>query len=354
MNLVMNNKLKLLYFTFFIFFFIGLLFINSLYKFITVVKPDHNYTISAEQYYNFKRKVLNKIIDQAINETYLIKNVVADKNSFTFDSVKTSIKFDLQINKFIDESELEHRINKIYIGAIKKIVEDFNSNRHLYNYQTLEKLYEEKLYESISRNQKNIIKEYDKLMASGLFTKYLPEIECFYENEKLCLNEYRRYYRELFQVLYASALNMEINKSENEEESTGLGGNEVMKILSDFEKYKDSFELSIEDARFKKNQYFKTKYSELLNSEFFRKYMPADFCLNYERQCFAKLGINFNLILSKHQLEMTLPFKVTYLQKSNVVEKSFFSNIPLNIAFAFTATYLFFIFTNKYFKRKIK
>jgi len=144
------------------------------------------------------------------------------------------------------------------------------------------------------------------------------------------------------------------NISENEEESAGVGKNQVMKILSDFEKYKDIFELGMVDARFKKNQYFKTKYSELLSSEFFKKYMPAEFCLNYEIKCFAKLGFNFNSILSKHQLEMTLPFKVTYQQKTNVVEKSFFSNIPLNIAFAFTATYLFFIFTNKYFKRKIK
>ena len=116
----MNNKLKLLYFTFFIFSFIALLFINSFYKFITVVKPDHNYTISAEQYYNFKKNVLNKIIDEAINETYLLKNVVVDSNSFTFRSVKTSIKFDLQINEFIDESELELRINKIYIGLLNK------------------------------------------------------------------------------------------------------------------------------------------------------------------------------------------------------------------------------------------
>ena len=354
MNLVMNNKLKLLYFTFFIFSFIALLFINSFYKFITVVKPDHNYTISAEQYYNFKKNVLNKIIDEAINETYLLKNVVVDSNSFTFRSVKTSIKFDLQINEFIDESELELRINKIYIGAIKNIVEDFNSNRHLYDYQILEKIYEEKLYESISQIQKKLLKEYDKLMASGLFTKYQPKIECFYENEKLCLNEYRRYYRELYQTLYASSLNMEINKSENEEGPAGLSGDEIFKILSDFERYKDSFELSIVDARFKKDQYFEKKYSELLNSKFFKMYMPADFCLTYEMSCFRKLGVNFNLILSKHQLEMMQPFKVTYQQKSNVIEKSIFSNIPLNIAFALTATYLFFIFTNKFFKRKIK
>ena len=354
MNLVMINKLKLLYFTFFIFLFISFHFINNFYKSITDVKPYHNYTISAEQYYDFKRNTLHKIIDKIINETYLIKNVVVSSDSLTFNSIKTSVKFDLQINEFIDESELELRINKIYIGAIKKIVEDFNSNRHLYDYKFLEKLYEEKLHESITRNQKKLIEEYDKLIALGLNIKTIPEIECYYENEKLCLNEYRKYYRELFQALYASALIMEMNTSENEEESAGVGKNQVMKILSDFEKYKDIFELGMVDARFKKNQYFKTKYSELLSSEFFRKYMPAEFCLDYERKCFVKLGFNFNSILSKHQLEMTLPFKVTYQQKTNVVEKSFFSNIPLNIAFAFTATYLFFIFTNKYFKRKIK
>ena len=82
--------------------------------------------------------------------------------------------------------------------------------------------------------------------------------------------------------------------------------------------------------------------------------MPEKFCLNYNENCFREIGENFNIILSKHQLEMMLQVKVTYQERSNEIKKSFVSDLPLNIAFAFIATYLFFIFTNKFFKIKIK
>ena len=57
----MNNKLKLLYITFFIFSCIALFFVNSFYKLVTHTEPGHKYIITAEQYYNYKASSLNKI-----------------------------------------------------------------------------------------------------------------------------------------------------------------------------------------------------------------------------------------------------------------------------------------------------
>ena len=152
----MNNKLKLVYVIFYIFSFIALFFINSLYRFITDIEPGHKYIVSAEQYYDYKGNALKKIINKTINKDYLLKNIIVTSESLTLDDLKTSIKFDLQLNEFIDESELELSINQVYIGSIKEIVEDFNSNRSLYDYAYLESLYEEQAYE-------NAINDYDTL-----------------------------------------------------------------------------------------------------------------------------------------------------------------------------------------------
>ena len=196
MNLVMNNKLKLLYITFFIFSCIALFFVNSFYKAISHIEPDHKYTISAPQYYNYKANALNKIIDKTINKPFKIKNIVIESESLTLDDIKTSIKFDLQLDDFINESELELRINEVYIGSVKEIVDDFNSNRNLYDYEYLNKLYEKKAYENNKQAQKDIKIQYNRLMTSRLYELYPPKIKCSSIDEKLCLNKYRRYYTE--------------------------------------------------------------------------------------------------------------------------------------------------------------
>ena len=131
----------------------------------------------------------------------------------------------------------------------------------------------------------------------------------------------------------------------------------VFEILAEFEKQKKLFYIDGENSQFKefkKEQYFQRKYNELLKSDFFMNYIPDEFCLTYNPECFRKLGEYFNKILSKHQLEMKLPFKVKYVQKPKDKKSKVFSELPLNIAAAFIATYLFFIFTNRSFRIKIK
>ena len=354
MNLMTNIKLKLLYVTFFIVSFIAIILSNYFYKTIIHIQPGHKYIITAEQYYGFKNKALGKIIKKTTNKFYKLENVNVVDESLTLNNLKTSLQFNLVLNEFVDESELELNINKVYIGSVKKIVEDFNSNKASYDYGYLEKLYEE-TNNYKTQSQKDITNEYNELISSPLYELYPPKIKCFFKSEQLCLNKYKRYYNDLYEALNVSALAMEMNSFKGED--SNLVEAPVFEILAEFERQKALFEVPNENTqfmKFKEEQYFEKKYYELLSSKFFSDYMPDEFCLTYNEVCFKKIGQNFNKILSKHQLEMNLPFKVKYLQKPKKKKPGFFSEIPLNIALASIATYLFFIFTNKFFRRKIK
>ena len=89
-------------------------------------------------------------------------------------------------------------------------------------------------------------------------------------------------------------------------------------------------------------------------SLFLARDIAHKFNTDYNENCFRQIGENFNRILSRHQLEMKLPFRVKYTQRPIQTKPNFISELPLNIALASIATYLFFIFTNKYFRTKIK
>lgn len=352
---MISFKLKLLYVTFFIVSFIVVVFSNYFYKTIIHIKPGHKYIISADQYYSFKKNALQNIIKRTTNKTYQLQNIKTEDESLTFNNLKTSIQFDLVLNEFVDQSELELNINKIYIGSVKKIVEDFSSNRSLYDYEYLEELYEAQIYNNKDRSQKDTTNEYNELISSTLYELYPPKIKCYFKSEQLCLNKYKKYYNDLYEALNVSVQAMEMNGFKGEE--SNLVEAPIFEILAEFERQKALFEEPNQNnqfIRFKEKQYFQKKYYELLSSDFFSDYMPGEFCLTYSEDCFRKVGENFNKILSKHQLEMNLPFKVKYVQKPKETKPDFFSEIPLNIALASIATYLFFIFTNKFFRRKIK
>ncbi|MDB9774489.1 hypothetical protein OAB21_02520 [Candidatus Pelagibacter sp.] len=353
----MSTKLKLLYVIFFFAFLITVIFGNYFYKTLIHIQPGHKYNVSAEQYYGFKSSALKKVIKKAINQFHILRNIKVVDQSLTLNKIKTAIQFDLELGQFVDESELELSINKIYIGSIKQIVEDFNSNRNLYDFEYLEKMYEEEIYQSESKSQQDIKDDYNELTSSSLYLLYPPKIKCFFKSEQLCLNKYKRYYRDLYEALNVSALAMEMSNFENVDGSNLVKEAPVFEILAEFEKQKALFQLPNQNRSFldyKKKQYFEKKYFQLLNTDFFSQYMPEDFCLNYNDACFKRIGENFNKILSRHQLEMNLPFKVKYKQEPKETKPKFISELPLNIALASIATYLFFIFTNKYFRIKIK
>ena len=98
-------------------------------------------------------------------------------------------------------------------------------------------MYEEQIYESESKSQNDIKKDYNELTSSSLYLLYPPKIKCFFKSEQLCLNKYKRYYRDLYQALNVSALAMEMNNFESAEASN-LVEAPVFEILAEFEKQK--------------------------------------------------------------------------------------------------------------------
>ena len=351
----MSTKLKLLYVTFFIVTLIVVSFANHFYKNLSHIEVGHKYTVVADQYFNFKKNSLKKIIKKSINQSFQLKNIKIIDETLTLPKSKSSIQFDLLLYEFVDASEIEFDINKVYIGSIKEIVRDISSNKSIYDYEYLKSLYEGQIIEDQNRSKADIKNEYQELISSSLYKLYPPKIKCFFKSEQLCLNKFKRYYYDLYQALNVSALAMEMNTFKGE--GSNLVEAPVFEILAEFEKQKKLFYIDGENSQFKefkKEQYFQRKYNELLKSDFFMNYIPDEFCLNYNSECFRELGEYFNKILSKQQLEMKLPFKVKYVQKPKDKKSKVFLELPLNIAAAFIATYLFFIFTNRSFRIKIK
>ena len=101
------------------------------------------------------------------------------------------------------------------------------------------------------------------------------------------------------------------------------------------------------------HEYFSEKYDNLLKSDFFLEYMPASYCYNYSKSCFQELAVYFNKILAEHKLEAGSPFNIKYI-KPETDQFRLIKEMPLLLGLSATITYLLFIFTNKYFRRKLK
>ena len=166
---------------------------------------------------------------------------------------------------------------------------------------------------------------------------------------------FSKYYLNLYYSLKDQELiSSTINKLKTNNDD--LYNANLVKIINDFRSNRHlfgNFNLNFDKNNIEEIKYFEEKYDNLLISEFFQKYMPENFCKDYSKMCFENLSNYFSKILIKNKLESQLPFKVNY----NDPKKSDFKLInetPLILGISLATTYIFFIFTKKLFRRKIK
>lgn len=356
----MKLKLATLYSFFFILIFVIFSSLNFFYKSFIKVSNIYTYTISGEQYFGFKDRSLTDILykyfskkkniserEKKLQTLFIIEKKNIKVSSLTLNQAKSIISLDLITKNYLDENEFEESLNNIYFEPIKKIMNDLESNNKKYNFSAMLNDYEKKI------NNK-IIDAYDNLINSKFFTNYPPDRDCNYADKIICYDFYTKYYLNLYYSLKDTKLSksvlgkLDFTKDKTETEY-------LIEILSDFEKNRylfDNYNTELIDYN-KREINFEEKYDKLIKSDFFREYMPKSYCLSYSMSCFKNLEIYFNEILIQHRLESELPFNVIYNKpkKSNF---NFKNETPVILGISITATYIFFIFTKRFFRRKIK
>ena len=360
MKLDLKKKLITLYTCFFIICCIIIIFLNSFYKNITSITGEYNYFFSAEQHFGFKNRSLEnifylyfsdgkKISKRKLERLFRIENKKIEVDSLTLNSIRSNISFDLITKTYVDQDKFVEKINNIYLGPIKKIIDDLENNKELYNYEIINQKY-------LEINNNEVIKGYNKLINSNFFAKYPPPQSCDYVDVTICYEIFSKYYISLYYSLIDRNLsttlmnNLRINNTDNLEEN-------LIDILDDFKINRplfDNFNFDRTLSNYNQEyEYFSKKYDDLIKSDFFLRYMPASYCYNYSQSCFKDLGVYFNKILAEHKIESTSPFSIKYIELENN-EFKLSKEMPLIFGLSVATTYLLFIFTNKYFRRKLK
>ena len=359
----MKLKFIILYSCFFIVIFTIFFSLNYFYKSLILVSNKHTYTITGEQYFNFKSLSISDVLYKYFSEEkkskkqtknlYRLENEIISETSFTYNSAKSRVSYNVITRNYIDENEFEDTINDIYLKPINKIVNDLESNNELYQFDKLVRNY---------RNQQSInyAKAYYNLVNSEFFKNYPPNQDCFYIDDTRCYDLFSKYYLNLYyslkdRELISSTINKLKTTNDNLNNDDSNNKN-LVKIINDFKSNRhlfDNFNLYFTKNNIDEIKYFQKKYDNLTKSKFFQKYMPDNFCKDYSKRCFEELSNYFNKILIKHKLESKHPFKVNY----NDPKKSdfkFIDETPLVLGISLATTYIFFIFTKKLFRRKIK
>jgi hypothetical protein len=362
MKLDLKKRLIKLYTFFFIISFIIIFSLDFFYKKIISVTGEHTYFISAEQHFGFKDRSLEnifysyfsngkKISKKKLQKLFRIENKVIEVRSLTLNNIKSNISFDLITRTYIDENKFEEKINNMYLGPIKKIINDLENNRKLYSFELINQKYLEK-------NNNEVIKGYYKLINSSFFAKYPPSQSCDYNDVTICYEIFSKYYISLYYSLVdrqsteALMNKLRINNLIPLEE-----GEEIIEILTDFRINRalyDSFNFDKTLSNFNQEfRYFSQKYNDLIKSDFFLKYMPTSYCYRYSKNCLRELEVYYDKILAEHKIESKSPFNIKYIKPEND-EFIFLKELPLVFGMSVATTYLLFIFTNKFFRRKLK
>ena len=355
----MKSKSIILYTGFFILSFIILSTLNFFYKSVVTVYDTYTYSFSAEQYFGFKEKSLEKIFylyfsggkkisKKKLQKLFKIENKRREVSSLTLNKVKSSFTFDLITKDYFDENKLQEKINNIYLEPIRKIVNDIESKKDLYNYEIINQKY-------LENNDNDILNAYYKLTNSKFFTRYPPNQKCVYNNVAICYEIFSKYYLSLYYSLKDKKLTTSLlNKLKITNES--FKEENLIDVLNDFQLNRylfDNYNLNKSFTDYSDEyKYFSKKYDDLINSDFFIEYMPSSYCENYSKSCFEALAIHFNKILTRHKLESELPFKVYFNKQKN--EFNLIKETPLILGISIMFTYIFFILTNKYFRKKLK
>ena len=341
--------------------------LNFFYKkYVINLKIDQKYKISAIQLYDFKSKSLNNVLDKVftnINRKYLVQNKVIEKFNATLNQSKSQISFTLITRKSHDLSakQIEEGLNNYYINSIKKIINDIENNLYLFDLNYLREEYKKE-------KEKNINKFYNNLVNSDFYKEY-PPLECS-ESKRNCLKSYVSYYNFILQMLEVDSKNYQI--VENLKLKNSLKKSNI-EIFQDFYTNRNLFNIKDlikeNDNLFlfnKKDKFFaevsedelnflKMKYSEFQKTNFYSEYIYGDnYCKNYYEGCFKDVSFYLNKTLYEHKREVQHKYKVEQIKENNNLNNYILKDAPIVLGLTTAITYIFFILTNKFFRRKLK
>ena len=359
----MNKKIISLYSTFFILFFILFYLLDFFYKnYIFNLKIDNTYKITAPQVYKLKEKSLKKLFDDTIigkelknefrsEDFYNIKNLRISNVGFYY-TIKTNrsvVTFDLITKNYIDPDRLSEKLNNNYSTSINYVIDLLSKNYLLFDYNSA---IEE--YKLIKKKKVDLF--YKNLTESDFFNKY-PPAECIGDTE-YCLLTYSFYYNF---ILNQINMNQSISTLKDTLNIDISSDNKGLEIIKDFFASRFLFDIAHLNLDKKKDYsedeyyFFSNKYRKVINSDIFLNNisLPENKCATFRRGCFEIISNYLNLILEQHLLEQNNNFKVE-LDKNKKKEFNPINEIPIVFGITIFITYIFFIFTNKFFRKKLR
>ena len=357
------------YTIFFICLFVILFSLNFFYKkYIYNLKIDTRYIVSATQFNSFKKKTIEKNLDRIfkrMKNKYLIEELTIKEDSQTYLQSKSQISFVLIVRKDHSQSakDIEIELNKIYFNKINEIIKDIEDNLYLFDYYTLKN----ELLEKIDELD---INRHDELVNSKFFKEYPPHMECTDKNDKLkCFKTYSSYYN-FIDRLFKYNKNFEMIDFIKSTSNKNL-----LDIYFDFHKNTHLFKVLGSTRRMDlgdfsitnksesfKDAFYREKFVIFKNSDFYKNYISfagksirINYCQNLYFKCFKEISLIFNKILHEHKIENSNPYTVKLKSsKTGVLQDYILKDAPVILGLTSIMTYIFFILTNKFFRRKIK
>ena len=359
----MNKKIISLYSIFFILFFILIYLLDLFYKnYIFNLNVDNKYKITATQVYKLKEKSLKKLLNDTIigkefrnkfqsEDFYSINNlrIINEAFYYTLKTNKSVLTFDLTTKNYIDPDVLSDQLNNNYFTSVNNVIELLNKNYLLFDFNS-------SIEEYKFIKQKKIDLIYKNLTESDFFKKY-PPAKCS-GNTEYCLLTYSFYYNFILNQINMNQSISTFKDILNIDISTKYRG---LEIIQDFFSSRFLFDIAHLNLDRKKDfsedkfNFLSNKYRKLINSEIFLNNisLPENKCATFKRGCFEGISNYLNLILEQHLLEQNNIFKVEH-DKINKQKFNSINEIPIILGITVFITYIFFIFTNKFFRKKLR
>tara|TARA_B100000989_G_scaffold296679_1_gene280440 strand:+ start:715 stop:1788 length:1074 start_codon:yes stop_codon:yes gene_type:complete len=357
----MKNKIVALYSAILILIFTILLSLDFFYKkYIIDLKPGSHYRIYSPQAFGLKEdayiNLLNDILIYDKNKNisnkkkiYQVKNFLVKETAseYTMRGSKSYINFELVTFDNFDPKILESKLNEKYLKSINKVINTLEDNLYLFDYNYLETQYEKV-------RQNKILQSYDKLVNSKFFKEY-PPTDCN-DNKTNCLRIYTSYYNYILK---------QIDLNNNNKNLLELFNFTIEKNSADIIKAFYSNRFLFEKQLFEENQeeiskskfsFYSKQYEKFINSKFFTNFVqrPENYCRTYRKGCFGNISDHFNTVLFKHQIERENLFKVEFIKKNEKDKYKFSNEVPKILGLSLILTYILFVLTIKFFKRKLK
>ena len=194
------------------------------------------------------------------------------------------------------------------------------------------------------------LKSYDKLINSKFFKEY-PLEKCNFE-KLYCYKKYISYYDFIFDMI---SKNVEVKEILESFKSKTFSKKNNLEILEDLNNNKVFF---VNQNRLtEKNKFFSQKFKELKETKFYNEYLFGTVdCLDPDKMhCFSYVTKEIELILKQHKFESLNPYTVKLKKdKLTKTENYILNDGPLILGLTTIITYIFFILTNKFFRRKLK